>query len=459
MSTTRPSRATAQSQQLFEHAQQHLAGGVGSGTRSPRAGWGPTPIYVAEASGSRVTDVDGTTYIDYQMGQGPLILGHRPPELLAAVTRAINERGSHLALCHELEGQAAAAVAARVPSIELLRFGNSGTECVQYALRFARATTGRRLIVRFEGHYHGWSDAIHFSAHPDLASAGPAHQPTAVPGSTGMAGEVASSLLVLPWNDPEAIDRAFAEHGDEIAAVITEPIMGNGGGMPPAAGFLAQLRERTRAAGSLLIFDEVLTGFRVGRECAQGLFGIEPDLTVLAKAVGGGFPVAVVGGSREAMAVVSEGRTMHGGTYNSNPIACAAVIATMAATGRPGFYEELEARGRRLADGLVDVARAVDIEACWTGTGAMFQLWFAATPPTNYREAIEIVEHSPFPTFQRELLDRGILIQPPQEGLFLPSSAHTDDDIQLTLERAAEAMPAVALARAEGRVGPRGAVR
>jgi glutamate-1-semialdehyde 2,1-aminomutase len=459
MNSTRPVRATAQSQQLFERAQRHLAGGVGSGTRSPRAGWGPSPIYVAEASGSRVTDVDGTTYIDYQMGQGPLILGHRPPELLAAVTKAINERGSHLALCHELEGQAADAVAARVPSIELLRLGNSGTECVQYALRFARATTGRPLIVRFEGHYHGWSDAIHFSAHPDLASAGPVDHPNAVPGSTGMAGVVADSLLILPWNDAAAVDRAFAEHGDRIAAVITEPIMGNGGGMPPKPGYLEHLREVTRAAGSLLIFDEVLTGFRVGRECAQGSFGIEPDLTILAKAVGGGFPVAAVGGSREAMAVVSEGRTMHGGTYNSNPIACAAVIATMAITGRDGFYEELDGRGRRLAQGLVEVAQGAGLEACWSGTGALFQLWFSTAPPTNYREAIEIVEQSPFPTFQRELLDRGVLLQPPQEGLFLLSAAHSDDDVEITLERAAEAMPAVALAVSEGRVGPRGEVR
>ena len=276
MSTTRPVRATAQSQRLYERAQQHLAGGVGSGTRSPRAGWAPTPIYVAEASGSHVTDVDGTTYVDYQMGQGPLILGHRPPELLAAVTRAINERGSHLALCHELEAEAADAVAARVPSIELLRLGNSGTECVQYALRFARAATGRRLIVRFEGHYHGWSDAIHFSAHPELASAGPGRAAERRPGLDrhGRRGRsVAAGAAVERRRGGRA---AFAEHGDEIAAVITEPIMGNGGGMPPAAGYLERLRELTRDAGSLLIFDEVLTGFRVGASARRACTGSSP---------------------------------------------------------------------------------------------------------------------------------------------------------------------------------------
>jgi glutamate-1-semialdehyde 2,1-aminomutase len=459
MSTTRPVRAMTRSQELFERAKAHLAGGVGSGTRSPRAGWAPCPIYVAETEGAHVTDVDGNTYVDYQMGQGPLILGHRPQALLDAVSRTIQERGSLLALCTDLEGKAAAAVAERVPSVELLRFGNSGTECVQYALRFARAATGRRLVVRFEGHYHGWSDAIHFSAHPSLADAGPADHPFAVPGSTGMPQEVADSLVILPWNDVAAVEAAFADRGDEIAAVITEPIMGNGGGILPREGYLQALRDLTSRHGAYLIFDEVLTGFRVGPAGAQGLYGIRPDLTVLAKAVGAGFPVAVVGGTREAMAVVSEGRTMHGGTYNSNPIACAAVIAATRETSRDGFYEELGERCARLGEGLVEIVRGAGMDACLGGSGALFQLWFAAAAPSDYREAIALVEHSPFPTFQREMLERGILLQPPQEGLFLPSIAHSDDDVERTLRAAEESMPAVALAVSEGRVGPTGAVR
>jgi glutamate-1-semialdehyde 2,1-aminomutase len=455
----RTERPTAASQQLFEAAGRHLAGGVGSGTRSPRSGWLPCPIYVAEASGSRVTDVDGNEYVDYQMGQGPLILGHRPPGLLDALTRTLAERGTHLALCHELEALAADAIAARIPSLELLRLGNSGTECVQYALRFARAATGRTLVVRFEGHYHGWSDAIHWSAHPDLAEAGPADAPTTTPGTSGMPPQVAGSLLVLPWNDAAALERAFAARGEEIAAVITEPVMGNGGGILPRDGYLQRMRELTRAHGALLVFDEVLTGYRVGPAGAQGVFGIEPDLTVLAKAVGGGFPVAVVGGSRAAMEVVVSGRTMHGGTYNSNPLACAAVIETARETGRAGFYEELGARSERLAGGLVEIARAEGLDACTSGIGALFQLWFSAEPPVDYRSAMAAVAESPFPVFQQEMLARGVLLQPPQEGLFLPSAAHDDEDVERTLERAADAMPAVARAKREGRVGPRGGVR
>jgi glutamate-1-semialdehyde 2,1-aminomutase len=459
MNETTARRRTARSAALYEEAARHLAGGVGSGTRSPRSGWLPLPIFVKDGSGSRLTDVDGNTYIDYAMGLGPLILGHRPHAVIEAVTRQINERGSMFALAHDLEGQAAAAVAERIPSIDVLRFGNSGTECVQYALRFARAFTGREKVLRFEGHYHGWSDAIHWSAHPSLEDAGSPDAPNVVPGSSGMPGVLAETLIVCRWNDVDAIEGAFSEHSDEIAAVITEPILGNGGGIMPEAGYLERLRELTRESGALLIFDEVLTGFRVDRESGQGLLGVVPDLTVLAKALGAGFPVAAVGGRREFLDLVSDGRTMHGGTYNSSPLVCAAVLAAMSETGEPGFYDELNARGERLARGLVDAAQATGLEACWAGVGSLFQLWFAAAPPRDYREALGLTAKSPFPTLYAEFLDRGVIIQPPQEGLFLISAAHTDDDVDQTLAIASEVMPLVARAAAEGRIGPSGGVR
>ncbi len=452
-------RKTSESERLFAEAREHLVDGVGSGTRSTRSGWAPCPVFVREGDGSRVTDVDGNTYIDYQMGQGPLILGHRPRPVIDAVTETISTRGSLFALASDLEGQAAAAVAERMPSVDILRFGQSGTECVMYALRFARAGTGRNLIVRFEGHYHGWSDAIHWSAHPSLDEAGPADAPAVTPSSTGIARQVGDSLLVLPWGDEVALDRAFDEHGSDIAGLICEPILGNCGGLMPPPGWLEKLREVTRANGSRLIFDEVLTGLRVGPGGAQGLLGIEPDLTVMAKALAAGFPVAAIGGTAEAMEVVTEGRTMHGGTYNSNPLVCAAVIATMKETGTPGFYERLSENGERLAAGLVDAAREAGVEAGWTGTGPMFQLWFGDRPPESFRDAQRVVAESPFPTFQREMLERGVLLQPPQEGLFLSSGAHTSDDTDETLSVAAEVMPLVAEAVAAGRVGPTGGVR
>jgi len=211
--------------------------------------------------------------------------------------------------------------------------------------------------------------------------------------------------------------------------------------------------------GTLLIFDEVLTGMRVGPAGAQGLLGVQPDLTVLAKAFGAGFPVAAFGGRRDVMEMAADGRTMHGGTYNSSPLACAAVVATMAETGKPGFYDDLLARGRRLADGLVAVAESHGLTACWAGVGSLFQLWFGAPAPTEYRSSQRLVATSPFPTFFAEMLARKVLIQPPQEGLFLISAAHTDEDVEHTLTVADEVMPAVVRAVEEGRVGPTGGVR
>jgi glutamate-1-semialdehyde 2,1-aminomutase len=459
MSDTELGRSIQHSRELYERAAQHLAGGVGSGTRSPRSGYLPAPVFVRSGQGAHILDEDGNDFIDYVMGQGPLILGHRPTAVIDAVTETLRERGSLFSLAHDLEGRAAAAVAERIPSMELLRLGNSGTECVQYALRFARAFTGREKVVRFEGHYHGWSDAIHWSGHPGPAEWGPQEAPRPAPGSTGMPPAVAGTLIVATWNDTAALERVFAEHGSEIAAVITEPIMGNCGALMPAPGYLERMRELTSAHGSLLIFDEVLTGLRVGPGGAQELLGVRPDLTVLAKALGAGVPVAAVGGRRDIMEMVVDGRTMHGGTYNSSPLVCSAVIAAVGATGAPGFYADLDSRGRRLADGLVAAAAGAGLEACWSGVGAMFQLWFAAEPPPGYRAAHAVVAGSPFPTLYAELRERGILIQPPQEGLFFVSGAHTDADIDRTLTAAAEAMPAVAAAAERGDVGPRGGVR
>jgi glutamate-1-semialdehyde 2,1-aminomutase len=450
---------TAKSRELFERAAAHLVGGVGSGTRSPRSGWLPVPVFVESGDGAILTDVDGNAYVDYVMGQGPLILGHRPAAVTEAVVDVLRTRGSLFSLAHDLEAEAARVVCERMPAVERVRFGQSGTECAAYAARFARAYTGRTTIVRFEGHYHGWSDALHWSAHPGAAEWGPREHPSVIPGSSGMPAQVGDSLLVLPWNDPEAIEDAFARRGGEIAAVITEPILGNCGAIWPAAGYLELIRRLTEQHGALLIFDEVLTGFRVSSGGAQELLGIAPDLTILAKALGAGYPVAALGGRADVMDQAADGRTMHGGTYNSNPLVCAAVIAACGETGRPGFYEGLERRGMRLANGIVEAAAEHGLDACHTGTGGMFQVWFSPEPPRDYREGEKIAAGSPFFALHAALRRRGVLTQPPQEGLFLASGAHTDEQIDRTLEAVAGAMPDVADAVRRGAVGPMGGLR
>jgi glutamate-1-semialdehyde 2,1-aminomutase len=450
---------TTRSQELFEQAAHSLVGGVGSGTRSPRSGYLPAPVFVRSGQGAEIVDEDGNTFIDYVMGQGPLILGHRPPSVGEAVADVIRERGSLFSLAHDLEGEAARRVVERMPAVDLVRFSSTGTEAAMYALRFARAFTGRDLILRFEGHYHGWSDAIHWSAHPSPDTWGDPAHPAVLPGSTGTPEAVGGTLLVAEWNDAEAAERVFAQHGSRIAAVITEPILGNCGAIMPAPGYLERLRELTESFGALLIFDEVLTGYRIGRGGAQELFGIQPDLTILAKGLGAGYPVAALGGRRDVMEQAADGRTMHGGTYNSNVVACAAMIAADEITAADGFYDRLNATGSRLADGLVASAREAGLDACWSGVGAMFQLWFAGEIPTDYRSANPVVQQSPFFALYRQLRERGVLIQPPQEGLFLLSAAHTDDVVDRTLAVAREVMPDVAAAKSRGEVGPMGGLR
>jgi len=263
------------------------------------------------------------------MGLGPMLFGHRPPEITAAVVEAIQTYGTVFGLPYELEAVAAQKVADAMPGVDMVRFASSGSEAVGTAVRLARALTGRTLILRFEGMYHGWMDTVYWSNHPDPAVAGPAERPVPVAAGKGMLPEVGESLLVLSWNDPDSFKQVMAERGDEIAAVITEPVMLNTGCILPEPGYLELLRQLTTEHGSLLIFDEVITGFRFARGGAQEFFGVLPDITTMAKGLGGGFPVAAIVGSRAVMEAVADGRYSHSGTYNSNVVQMAAVSATM----------------------------------------------------------------------------------------------------------------------------------
>ncbi|MBN9629796.1 aspartate aminotransferase family protein [Leifsonia sp. TF02-11] len=442
--TTAFAERTVATKALFERAKVTIPGGAGSTARLPRNGWKPYPLFMAEGQGSRLRDVDGNEYIDYLLGLGPMILGHRHPQVTQAVTDAVAELGTCFGLPYELEIEAAEKVVAAVPGIDQVRFTNSGSEAVGTAVRLARATTGRRLIVRFEGHYHGWQDTVYWSNHVDPELAGPIDHPRPVAMGGGVPAELQDTLVVLNWNDPESFIALMETRGHEVAAVLTEPAVFNTGCILPEPGYLELLREQTRKHGALLIFDEVITGFRFARGGAQEWFGVNADLVTYAKGIGGGFPVAAIGGTNEAMRLIADGTYSHSGTYNANVVQCAAVSATMDVLAEPGLYERQRALGNRLARGLEGIATAKGIDAYVEGIGTVFQLWFADRPIRNWRDAAAHAREDIFTRWYEEMIVRGVLFHPLQfENLFV-SLVHTDEDIDATLNAAEDALSVVA---------------
>jgi len=442
------------SRELFDQASEVIPGGAGSSARTAKFGWRPYPPFLATGTGSRVRDVDGHEYVDYLLGLGPMLLGHRHPVVTSAVASAISEYGTCLGLPYELEIEAARKVVDAVPGIDMIRFTNSGSEAVGSAVRIARAYTGRRLLIRFEGHYHGWQDTVYWSNHVDPAAAGPADRPRPVPAGPGVPAELADTLIVLTWNDPESFAAVMAERGDEVAAVITEPVVLNTGCILPEPGYLELLRRLTAEHGALLIFDEVITDFRFARGGAQAYFGITPDLTTLAKGLGGGFPVAAIGGSREVMSMIADGRYSHSGTYNANVVACAAVSATMDLLAEPGLYERQLKLGERLMDGLRALAEQAGQAVVVEGLGTVFQLWFSERPIRNWRDAAQYANTDLFTRWWQEMLLRGVLFHPSQfENLFL-SLVHTDADVDQTLSAAQHTF--AVLSRVQELTGSRG---
>jgi len=429
--------------ELFERASECIPGGAGSSARTAKFGWKPYPPFVAHGSGSRLRDVDGHEYIDFLLGLGPMILGHRHPAVTQAVASAISDLGTCFGLPYELEIEAAAKVVDAVPGVEMVRFTNSGSEAVGTAVRLARAYTGRRLVIRFEGHYHGWQDTVYWSNHVDPAAAGPARSPRPVAAGPGVPAELADTIVVLTWNDAESFSRVMAERGEEVAAVITEPAVFNTGCILPEPGYLELLRQETRRRGALLIFDEVITGFRFARGGAQEFFGVTPDLTTLAKGLGGGFPVAAIGGTREVMSMIADGRYSHSGTYNANVVACAAVSATMDVLAEPGLYERQRALGETLMNGLRKLAAEAGLPVIVEGLGTVFQVWFSEQPIRNWRDAQRYANEPLFTRWWQEMLLRGILFHPSQyENLFL-SLVHSNDDVDFMLDAAAEAFTVI----------------
>ncbi len=435
------------SEAAFKEALEVIPSGVNSTARSIYGGWYPYPLFAKEGSGSRITDVDGNTYIDYLLGLGPMTFGHRPPEITRAVVDFIENHGTMYALPTLEEIELARKIVASVPSIEQVHLSNTGTEAVLYATRLARAFTGRPLLVRFEGMYHGFSDSVYWSKHPPLDEAGDDTHPRPVAQGPGLPPELETSLLVLPWNDVDALRSVFAARGGEIAAVITEPVMCNTGCILPEPGYLEAMREIASSSGSLLIYDEVITGFRLALGGAQSLYGIEPDLTVFAKGLGGGFPVAALGGRKEVMALVDDGTVSMAGTYSGNGIAVAAANAALDLLSDPKRFVHVNAVGDTLRERLQELFDSARIPTRVVGIGPVFQVWFADTPIRNYRDAVRHADQALFRRWWEEMLTRGVLFHPhPFENVFV-SFAHDFDDVEETLAAGADAITMLALDR------------
>lgn len=435
MKYQKPSRST-RSAELYERACGPIPAGVNSTARAKWSGWDPYPLFVERGDGAYLYDVDGNAYIDYLLGLGPMILGHRPPKVTAAVVEQIQNRGTVFALPTAQEAVLAEKIIAAVPSVEQVRLCNTGTEAVIYSLRLAKAFTRREKVIRFEGMYHGFSDAVYWSKHPDLNEAGPDSRPIAIPQGPGLSKAAGEQLIILPWNDIDALRAAVARDGDSIAAILTEPVMCNTGCILPEPGYLEAMREIADSRGILLIYDEVITGFRLGFSGAQGIYGIRPDITVFAKGLGGGFPVAALGGRRDIMKLVADGTVSMAGSYSANGIAVAAANAALDELGAPGKYQALFARCTRFYDGLAEIFRRHGLPAYVVGLGPVLQVWFADKPIRNYRDAARYASHDLFRIWWEGMLERDVLFHPGAfENLFV-SFAHSDQDIDRTLTAA-----------------------
>jgi len=412
------------SEELFERAKAVLPGGVNSPVRAFRAVDG-TPFFVARAAGARLTDVDGRTYLDYVCSWGPLILGHAHPAVLDAVRAAAAAGWSYGTPC-EAEVELAEQVRRRMPAVAMVRFVNSGTEATMAAVRVARAATRRELVLKFEGCYHGHADSFLVKAGSGVATLG-------LPDSPGVPAALAGLTLTLPFNDTLAVGELFRRRGDTLAAVIVEPYVGNCGFIAPEPEFHTALRALCDRHGALLIFDEVMTGFRVGPGGAQERLDIRPDLTTLGKIVGGGFPVGAYGGRAELMRLVApEGPVYQAGTLAGNPVAMAAGLATLRETERPGFYEALERRTARLVAGIGDAARRHGITATAGHAGSMWGMYFAPGPVKNFAQA-KVADTALFARWHRAALARGVFLAPSAFEAGFVSSAHTDADIDFTI--------------------------
>ncbi len=429
---------TDKSKQLFETAEKIIPGGVNSPVRACRS-VGLAPLFIQRAEGGYLFDADGNKYIDYIGSWGPMILGHRHPAVISAV-QTVLLRGTSFGAPTDLEVELAKIVTEAIASMEMVRMVNSGTEATMSAIRLARGYTGRDKIIKFDGCYHGHADMLLVDAGSGVATLG-------IPGSPGVPKDAARHTLSLPYNDIDAVANLMAKAGEEIACIIVEPVAGNMGMVRPVEGFLKGLRELTKQYGCLLIFDEVMTGFRVAYGGAQALYGIAPDLTCLGKIIGGGLPVGAYGGKAEIMKQIApQGPVYQAGTLSGNPMAMAAGIATLKELQKEGIYEALAAKSQMLCRGLQQAADAANIPVQTDQVGSMLGLFFTDRPVRNYSDA-KTSDLKRFSAFYAGMRELGIYLAPSQfEALFL-SSAHTEEDIECTIKAAQKVMKNISAKR------------
>lgn len=430
-------------QQLWERARRVLPGGVSSNVKMEER---PQPLFFTRAEGSRLYDCDGNAYIDYTCGYGPVILGHAHPPVVDALQRAA-ARGFIYGGQHEGEILLAERLADAVPCIEMVRYNSSGSEVVAAAVRLARAYTRRTKIVKFAGHYHGWFDEELLATHPSpvgdtspVGDASPDGDAPPEPESAGQPPSSAAHVLVAPWNDAGALERLLAAHPGEVAGVLMEPIMCNSGVIMPAPGYLERVRELCTRHGVVLIFDEVITGFRVYLGGAQALLGVTPDLAVFGKALANGFPLSCVGGRREIMDLITDGRVVHAGTFNGNPLGVAAALATIDELARDGgaAYRRLTATGTRLMRGIREAAAAKGTPVLVQGPGPVFYMWFTDQAAITDYPSSARVSREPYARFAAAMLARGVRVIP--GGRWYVTLSHTDADIDQTLKTMAAAL-------------------